>query len=678
MTITSAPAPLMTLADVAALAQVQRPVVSMWRRRKAGSAQPFPAPAVLEEGREYFDQASVVEWLHATALGNNPAVAEDAAMFVALDALGSAERPTALAGLTSLLAVKALTGEELSARSAAELLELADDVDPADAFVFREIDGLGESAPDWAARADAMAAAAYTPSAALAALDAMRVRLGMHAAGSTVLDARAADLVARIVAAVLGVEGTAAIVAATGATPTLARARARFLEGAEPEVLLPLARSAAGRHAHRLLAGAGWSTRVVGGDLLEQVPTGSVLYAQFPSPELVDASDAQVLDVAEELALSMRDEDRAVVVAPASGLVQATTPALAQARAAVLRTGRVRAILLLPAGCWPAHPRQRLAIWVLGSAHPGVPVERRWLTVAEPDGSALDEPRVEDVVTDVLAALGDERAVRAHAFRCARVVGTSDLVASRGDLIGPPDVTRTRAQIDPVAAALRVEEAAARVSAPVVPFGVEVEHHEPGPRPTTTLGALVRDKAVRLVAGSRIAAEDIEDGGSGAVVLGVAELMGDSPRGARTVDRLTLAGSYPSSRYTQPGDVVFCTSPTPRAFVDTDGVCVVVSPARVLRLTESAPAGLLPEVLAQAINAARPGEPWRSWRVPLIPDAQAPLLQDVLERSAQVRADLQARLGALNDVTTTLTDAVACGALTLTSARADVSTEKEG
>ncbi|MDJ0355463.1 hypothetical protein [Paenarthrobacter sp. PH39-S1] len=55
-----AAAPLeMSLSDVAALARVQRPVVSMWRTRSAASAHPFPLPARTVRGRDVFDAAEV-------------------------------------------------------------------------------------------------------------------------------------------------------------------------------------------------------------------------------------------------------------------------------------------------------------------------------------------------------------------------------------------------------------------------------------------------------------------------------------------------------------------------------------------------------------------------------------------------------------------------------------------
>ena len=73
----------MTLSDVAALAQVQRPVVSMWRKRSAASAHPFPAPAALDGGRELFDADQVGAWLEATGRGNNTEARYDAAAFAA-------------------------------------------------------------------------------------------------------------------------------------------------------------------------------------------------------------------------------------------------------------------------------------------------------------------------------------------------------------------------------------------------------------------------------------------------------------------------------------------------------------------------------------------------------------------------------------------------------------------
>ncbi|BAS18310.1 hypothetical protein AHiyo8_pI66140 (plasmid) [Arthrobacter sp. Hiyo8] len=76
----------MTLSDVAALAQVQRPVVSMWRKRSAGSIHPFPQPAALDGGLELFDADHIAAWLTVTGRGNNPEAANDVAAFARMPA----------------------------------------------------------------------------------------------------------------------------------------------------------------------------------------------------------------------------------------------------------------------------------------------------------------------------------------------------------------------------------------------------------------------------------------------------------------------------------------------------------------------------------------------------------------------------------------------------------------
>ena len=50
---------LMSMSDIAALARVQRPVVSVWRTRAARSSTPFPAPVVRENGQEFFNASQV-------------------------------------------------------------------------------------------------------------------------------------------------------------------------------------------------------------------------------------------------------------------------------------------------------------------------------------------------------------------------------------------------------------------------------------------------------------------------------------------------------------------------------------------------------------------------------------------------------------------------------------------
>ena len=88
-TTTTHPSLLISLADVARLARVQRPVVSMWRSRSASTGTPFPAPVERAGAQERFDADQVVSWLELTGRGNNPDVRADVAAFTSLTGVSS-------------------------------------------------------------------------------------------------------------------------------------------------------------------------------------------------------------------------------------------------------------------------------------------------------------------------------------------------------------------------------------------------------------------------------------------------------------------------------------------------------------------------------------------------------------------------------------------------------------
>ncbi|MBG6181670.1 hypothetical protein [Arthrobacter sp. CAN_A1] len=103
----------LSLADVARLAQVKRPVVSMWRRRYRDADLPFPSPTTGSAGHPAFDVGEVAQWLHHTGRGNNPDAQLDAGVFRSGT---SASHPNTDA-LTALLCLKVLSGERLTGLS---------------------------------------------------------------------------------------------------------------------------------------------------------------------------------------------------------------------------------------------------------------------------------------------------------------------------------------------------------------------------------------------------------------------------------------------------------------------------------------------------------------------------------------------------------------------------------
>ncbi|MGO8610214.1 hypothetical protein ACC848_45520, partial [Rhizobium johnstonii] len=75
--------------------------------------------------------------------------------------------------------------------------------------------------------------------------------------------------------------------------------------------------------------------------------------------------------------------------------------------------------------------------------------------------------------------------------------------------------------------------------------------------------ALIADRHLRLLAGTRI--DPASTSSEGLVVVTADDLDRPAAIGERRIDPLLLATRHPSAQLTEPGDIVFCTSPSPRA-----------------------------------------------------------------------------------------------------------------
>ncbi len=125
----------MTLVDVARLAKVQRPVVSVWRSRGAASTAPFPEPFATVSGEERFDADAVLKWLELTGRGNNPDVRADCAAFASPKGMSTQDDKIVFDGLAVLLCLKEISGARLASLTDDDLLDLADEADPDDEFL---------------------------------------------------------------------------------------------------------------------------------------------------------------------------------------------------------------------------------------------------------------------------------------------------------------------------------------------------------------------------------------------------------------------------------------------------------------------------------------------------------------------------------------------------------------
>ncbi|KGM13569.1 hypothetical protein [Cellulomonas bogoriensis] len=657
----AAPHGVLSLADVAHLADVQRPVATVWRSRHGETGDPFPDPVVTSGGRPYFAAQDVVAWLERTGRGNNPHARADAALAVALDVLPERERTVVAQGLTALLCLKAVAGTDLLGGHRDDLLDLADAWDPDDRLLYGEMEALGDDLPRWAAHAEAVASAGFSPAAALERLVARHRRLRLQELDQTVLADAAVTLVGAVAAALA--QGDRPFVDVTGAGVCILAAGTHLSEDAERSASLggdpehPMVRL-----GRRRLAAGSWDVSPPGPAIEDAFPSRAVVAVQLPCPSRPHLDDREVIETVERIALTMDEDHRAVVVGPASALTdRARTPEVANVRADVLRTGRVRAMVRLPAGLWPARSRQALGVWVLGPAQATVRAEDRWVALADLTGQRLDPGAVEDVVTDVVAALGDREAARRHAFRFARLVPASSVQAAGGDLVTVAPPAR-RPRRSPAELAVIIEELATAVTAPVPAVTLDVSQGEHGGVVTTTLGELVRTGAVRTVPGTTIDPDDIVPDGE-VRVIGTDEIAGRRRVGERTLDRVSFSVAYPSGRYTEPGDVVFCSGPG--AVVDDLGLAVVAQPARVLRVVADQAKGLTPHLLAHAIRSAPSRFAWRSWPVRLVPAGQTAAVDAALRTIVDLHHSLTARADALDDLTAALLDGVSTGGLTL-------------
>lgn len=675
---TSTTAMRLGLTDIAHLAKVQRPVVSMWRTRSAHSHLPFPPSITTENGQEYFGVDDIVGWLEATGRGKNRTVREDAPAFASVDGGSPRGDEVVFLGLTALLCLSATSGHSLGLLNAADLLDLADETDPDDRLLYRELGAVGDRLASLARYADLLADAAYSPLAAFEQLMAQRFR--HHVPGHTEvgLTPIGRQLVAELAMALAAETGEAVpsyIDPTVGGSDLLIELANKLDESTSLD-----ARTSAGDEPTERLA----RRRLLIHDVDRQplitdefggfdMPPAAVLLAQYPSPGRPSMTDRQILDAIDSSVLEMTSDGFGVVIAPASALTDASTAA--DERSAILRTQKVRGIVRLPVGLVTTRPRLGMALWVLGPVPAGLrvagadPIEP-WTMVADLANVMLDGDVIDSLVTDLLAGLHSP-VRRGHDPRFTRTVYTRTLVSRRGALVANDVSRRSAAGLNGSELVVRATELGRELQQPRVAESLPAlavrEDSSSASGKATTLGAAIVSKVVRIVPGHRIADAHLGMATAGSTrVLGVQELAGSVRVGSRTIDRLVFAANYPVGRYTEPGDVVFCTAPKPAAMVDVDGGSVVIAPARIARVTEGR--SLSPHVLAADINAARPhAKSFRLWTIRQTPDDQSVALDRGLADLRSERAALSARISAVDQLTQLLIDGACSGAVTITN-----------
>jgi hypothetical protein len=635
----------MSSTDVARLAQVERPVVTTWRRRHPD----FPVPVPSGGGQLLFSATAVLNWLLETGLGNT----EPETLRAERDMNTLTAYAREHGGRRMLLSLSAALGLRHLARRAlpADPLPLADRLDPDDDFLRTDL---------WEAPVPAvlpqlveqLIEGAFDPSRAHQFLLGNAARLGWPELDADALTASLVTLI-RMVADLpsrLRVPGHLTIGDPWAGPGDLLAA---LLPGQEPETLRFTAAQpdpALARLIRRRLLLAGvpeFNTDVVPDELNDEFAEADVIVTRLPyqPTELRDTVEdlSKINDIADRLGPGRT----AIVIGPAASLVEALrdTDAIAR-RAELLTQGLVEAVVRLPGGVFPARPGHPAALWVL-TRDPIRATEGR-LLLADLASTALDERVAQTVAEDILLWRAEGfRPDDGHEPRTGQVVPLKALDLRRGTALRPPApgsaTVRARQAADRPALIGEAERRLTDAERETNRYG---EKHGPlntraaqrdGARPTAvSLGALHTARRVRQLPGHRLSSAHVTPRGHYRV-LGPTEVL--TPSSKRWIDRLTLNTEYPHAVLTEPGDIVVTSAPRFGASLDETGLSVIEFPARGLRVVPGS--GLTPRVLKALLdiaeNTARSPSAVRSQRLRDVTIAdlssdEAARLDDVLRR----------------------------------------------
>ncbi|MCV7202049.1 hypothetical protein H7J71_08470 [Mycolicibacterium peregrinum] len=606
----------LTLQDVADLAKVRRPVVSMWRKRPVvrGVSLPFPDPVETVNGVARFDRAEVVEWLARTGRGKNDEHRYDAPAVAVPDGV-------ALEDIVTLLCWHVLTGDDLAGTSRATRVRRADEVDPEDTLLAGEIRRLRPS--DAVLRyVDDLVEASRGPGDALARLETSRLKRELALRELT--DVAVDVLRCLVEAAAIHLEHDGVVLHVEDSAVALDVAEACGLDIASNDRKLR-------RRA------------VIRGVYLSESATGSRVSAL----SLVGLDVPDALDRLDEMVLGLSEGDVAVIIGSAAALADNLAGAPQKRRADALRVDNLVAAMRLPRGLWREAHRQALAVWVcLGGANAGM--------VQVADLSAVGSIELTDVAADAVGALAQ---TDVRAYRYARDMASSTMraggpVVPRGVRAVKVSDTGIRRYLDEVYGTTLV------TTTPLEPLDILVQPGQTNIQlQHRSLGELYTLKRLVIKRGRRIDPGDASPEGTVRVLP--AELVGTILLDPFEADR-----KYSRAARTEPGDVIFVEKPRPRAWVDHRGGAVVASPARIMRLRDSAAVG--PLLLATIINErVVPGSEWKTWSVPVLSRAETVLLETALGRAAEYEHQVRRRVDAARELKLALIDGVAAGALTL-------------
>jgi predicted DNA-binding transcriptional regulator AlpA len=672
---------LISMPEIAELAGVQRPVVTMWRRRHNGS---FPRPIGGDASRLLFDAREILDWLVDTGRADRETIEPDLRQH-ALSHFGSQMKPKDLIALaTALVCLRSLDEEPLQPGGGhtRTLAERARRIDPSDMLLRSEIEAIGDHDAWLVAAVDELVEAAWGGRPAFERLLASRTRLHVP---TLYRDAVAPEL-AKLVAAVSGASDYATV----GGVVTVVDPWAGTGD------LLTAVVAAVGEHGQLTISAAvndDYRSRLLrrrlsiwdlpGADVrvhtAAALPAGvqwDVLVTSLPYGAQENRSRERQLGFLRQLATNLGQQQSAVVLGPADLLTEQLPPAAVGIRNDILRTDAVEAVITLPGGLMPFRPGYQTALWVLRRDESGRGQGR--VLLADVSDRSLTADVAEDLVQDVTTWRREGFHPAAHRRAFATPVRIADLLEEHGSL------SRQREPDLPEAGTLQHSRVARLLDLQTqmteqdrhprpTPIRADVAARDADARTVVTVGALIRQEHVKRLKGAHIATEDITGAGHHRII-GTAELAGQLRPGQRMVDRLVLAERYPRVHLTEPGDVIVAMAPNLATYVDIDGFCIAEYPAVVLRVNGEGRT-LTPRTLAALISAAsarRPPGAVRTRRldqlpIPTLEPNEVEALDELLANLDERRRRAQDEIDTLDTLRQTAVTGVADGTLTITS-----------
>ena len=686
--VLTAPGVLMSLTDVAELAEKDRPLATKWTRRGIG----FPAPAGGDAARPLFDPREVADWLLATGRINSERAEQEVSLFMLAGLAASYPGPDLIAAVTALLCLRYRAGEQdpLSDGAGdplAAVRALAKLIDPNDCVLLTEIRSIPPAAAWLIGLVDELVEASYTCGAAFEKVMTARHRFRAGAAAAAAIAKALGQLTAELSgAAERARPGHQLLLADPAAGPGDLLAAVVYQLGpdnlprvaaAEPDETL--ARLVRRRMLVQGIADSDLDIRV-GTRLSDECGEPDVIVTQLPYQPVEGRDAIGALTAVDDVAVRLSRGRFGVVLGPAdvlTGDLGAFSPA-ERARAKLLTSDMVEAVIRLPKRLVPFRPGYETALWVVTQARAS-----RWrgrVLLADVSDRELTEDVIRDLVEDVTTWRREGFTPLAHQRLYGEQVAVADLV----DLPRPLLVNRR-----PVSPRERANEASRRVL-DATRFGIELDEiaetatadrqhvstwmlRAADLNPASdTIGALYKSRRLRLHQGTRTRAQHIRPAGHHAV-LGSEEVLGNRRPGERWIDRETFARNYASARLTEPGDVLVSAGQRFGVMVDNHGYAIAEFPVRILRIPAAEIEQFTPRVLAALLSAdaaTRPAGGNRSLeeqRVLLLTPAEVRRLDQLLAEIDARRDLARKELDVLDELRKAAVGGLINGTLTVTN-----------